>query len=274
MAIGNTTEDNVSRPAGYSTNQPGDMSLEEDAAATDEKESEWKDPFPKHPDHGGEDPAAQQDSDLESATQAVAADSDESAPDLGGVLQQGLDSHADGIQREKVVDMCSQALQGFKGCKDIIEKSKEAAPQLYQSSIMMLKAMIEMAKMLGLGEQVEEQGGEPTLDDGAAQQGDEWKEVFPKHPDHGGEQKPEHAPSKEGSQPPKSESPIGQPIGKLSAKHTTKHVAKTPLPIGAVNAKGQKKTVDDKTGKVRFIDMKEGRVMGPSGVPVKPPKQG
>lgn len=28
--------------------------------------------------------------------------------------------------------------------------------------------------------------------------------------------------------------------------------------------------MDPKTGKIRFIDMKEGRVMGASGVPVKP----
>ena len=31
--------------------------------------------------------------------------------------------------------------------------------------------------------------------------------------------------------------------------------------------------ITDNNGVVRFIDMKEGRVMGPSGVPIKPPKQ-
>jgi len=61
------------------------------------------------------------------------------------------------------------------------------------------------------------------------------------------------------------------PASKLSAKHSTQHVAKDPLPERAVNAKGQMK-ITDNNGVVRFIDMKEGRVMGPSGVPIKPPK--
>lgn len=30
--------------------------------------------------------------------------------------------------------------------------------------------------------------------------------------------------------------------------------------------------ITDANGVVRFVDMKEGRVKGPSGVPVKPPK--
>lgn len=42
-----------------------------------------------------------------------------------------------------------------------------------------------------------------------------------------------------------------------------------PIPEGGVNAKGQKKVTDNQ-GKVRFINMREGRVAGPSGVPVKP----
>jgi len=32
--------------------------------------------------------------------------------------------------------------------------------------------------------------------------------------------------------------------------------------------------ITDKNGIVRFINMKEGRVMGPSGVPIKPPQNG
>ena len=66
---------------------------------------------------------------------------------------------------------------------------------------------------------------------------------------------------------------IGQSIGKLPTKHTTEHVAKTPIPEGGLNAKGQMK-VTDSTGVVRFIDMKQARVRGPSGVPVKPPSRG
>ena len=125
------------------------------------------------------------------------AEDDESAPDLSGVLQEGLDSHADGIQREKVIQMASQALQGFKTCRDVIEKAKDQAPQLYNSSIMMLKAMIEMAKMLGLGDEVE-QGGDPSQGGEAAPEDDQWNDPFPTHPDNGGQAKPGHAPSAAG----------------------------------------------------------------------------
>jgi hypothetical protein len=69
---------------------------------------------------------------------------------------------------------------------------------------------------------------------------------------------------------PHSSKPIGQSIGKLPTSKTTKHIARTPIPVGGVNPKGQKKVMDPKTGKIRFIDMKQGRVMGASGVPVKP----
>jgi len=57
----------------------------------------------------------------------------------------------------------------------------------------------------------------------------------------------------------------------LPTKATTPHIAKDPIPEKGINAKGQMK-VTDKNGVVRFIDMKEGRVQGPSGVPIKPPK--
>jgi hypothetical protein len=75
----------------------------------------------------------------------------EESPDLSSVLQDGLDSHADNIQKEKVVQLISQTLEGFKASKNVLEKAKEQAPQLYEASLSMLKAMIEMAKMLGLG---------------------------------------------------------------------------------------------------------------------------
>lgn len=67
---------------------------------------------------------------------------------------------------------------------------------------------------------------------------------------------------------------IGQPIGKLSAKHTTEHVARTPTPPGAINAKGQQKVIDPKTGKTRWIDRKQGMVQSTTGVPIKSPKRG
>jgi hypothetical protein len=55
----------------------------------------------------------------------------------------------------------------------------------------------------------------------------------------------------------------------LPTSKTTKHIAKEPIPEGGINAKGQMK-VTDKQGIVRFVDMKQGRVMGDAGVPVKP----
>jgi hypothetical protein len=136
----------------------------------------------------------------------------EEGPDLNGVLQEGLDNHADNIQREKVVQMVSEALEGFKSCKQILEKAKEQAPQLYQSSIAMLRAMIEMAKMLGLSDSTEsaeevvgqespanddeamaqEAEADPSLNDpkqAAPKENDkevhDWKEPFKPHPSHG-----------------------------------------------------------------------------------------
>jgi hypothetical protein len=71
-------------------------------------------------------------------------------PDVAALMQEGLDVHSEGINREKVVNLVSEALVGFKASKGILEKAKLQAPQLYESSIAMLKAMIEMCKMLGL----------------------------------------------------------------------------------------------------------------------------
>lgn len=95
------------------------------------------------------------------------AEEDQGQPDITGVMQEGLDSHSENIQREKVVNLVSEALIGFKGCKAILEKSKVQAPQLYEASIAMLKAMIEMAKMLGLDQEAQAPtGDDPLADDG------------------------------------------------------------------------------------------------------------
>lgn len=61
---------------------------------------------------------------------------------------------------------------------------------------------------------------------------------------------------------------IGPGIKKLPTKNTTPHIAKQPIPEGGINIKGQKK-VTDSQGKVRFINMREGRVLSPQGIPVK-----
>lgn len=60
----------------------------------------------------------------------------------------------------------------------------------------------------------------------------------------------------------------------MPTKNTTPHVARETLPPGAINAKGQQKIVDKITGKTRWIDMKQPRVMSPSGIPVKAEKKG
>ena len=65
-------------------------------------------------------------------------------PNLDEVLRDGLDCHADGIQREKVIDMVGEALDAFKAQKSILDKAKEQAPGLYDACIMLLRAMIEL----------------------------------------------------------------------------------------------------------------------------------
>lgn len=45
-------------------------------------------------------------------------------------------------------------------------------------------------------------------------------------------------------------------------------MAKEPIPEHGINAKGQQK-VTDPNGRVRFIDLKQPRVLSPEGVPVK-----
>ena len=72
---------------------------------------------------------------------------DDSEPQLDEVLRDGLDSHADGIQREKVIDMVGQALDAFKGQKKILDKAKEQAPELHDACISLLRAMIELCSL-------------------------------------------------------------------------------------------------------------------------------
>ncbi len=123
------------------------------------------------------------------------AEDETGEPDLSGVLQEGLDTHAQNAQREKVVQMVSEALEGFKGSKQVLEKAKDQAPQLYNASLNMLRAMIEMAKMLGLNETTEEtaeevvgegQPGEAAPGAEAGQDEHDWEEPFAEHPEHGG----------------------------------------------------------------------------------------
>jgi len=159
---GSNMEGTTSRPEGYAQNVPSDMGLGQ-----------------ANSPEGAIEGQSQEDSN----------------PDLTSVLQDGLQQEASSIQKDRAVQMVSSALQGFKANKQYLEQAKQAAPQLYQSTIMMLKAMIEMAKALGLGGGVE--GSPSPLDAAAAGQqtvagGNEWDDPFPTHPDQGGAQKPGH----------------------------------------------------------------------------------
>lgn len=237
-------EENVSRPQGYEQNTPGDIGI------------------------GGANSLP---------------DNDE--PNYYNILEEGLDQNAEVIKKEKAIQSISQALMSFKNAKMALENTKMQNPQLYQACLGILKAMIDMAGMLNINgtssmpiESTLGQEQDSLISEAAPEgQENEWHEPFPAHPDQGGEQKPGHAPpsKKEGESSPQ-QGPvggIGQPIGKLPTKQTTAHVARTTMPIGAVNVHGQQKVVDNQ-GKIRFIDRKNGLVMGPSGVPVKPPKRG
>ena len=71
-------------------------------------------------------------------------------PDMTGVLQGGLEDHANEQQKQQVLDMVAQTLQGFKANKASLEATKEQNQPLYNSCIQMLKSMIELCKLLGL----------------------------------------------------------------------------------------------------------------------------
>ena len=183
MDSGMASEGNISRPEGFEQNTPEDMGT------------------------GGPNPPEEGHSE----------------PDLSDVLEEGLNDHADGIQRERVIQTVSQALTQFKNAKQGLEEMRMTNPQLYQASISMLKAMIEMASLLGLGQGDSQSASQPGMVGQSEQtesnlgqeqeslmppqeeQNDEWHDPFPAHPDHGGDEKPGHAPpskSKENSDSP------------------------------------------------------------------------
>jgi len=85
------------------------------------------------------------------------SEEDSGEPDLDGVLRDGLDEHAENIQKEKVVNMVGEALEGFKSQKAILDKAKEQAPELYASCISMLRAMIELCSLAGINDGEAEQ---------------------------------------------------------------------------------------------------------------------
>lgn len=71
-------------------------------------------------------------------------------PDMSGVLQSGLDDHANDQKKQQVLDMVGQTLAGFKANKESLEATKEQNQPLYNSCIQMLKSMIALCDLLGL----------------------------------------------------------------------------------------------------------------------------
>ena len=123
-------------------------------------------------------------------------------PSYGQVLQEGLDSNEDDSKREKVGDEVRQALQSYKAAKNSLEMIKDQDPQFYQANIMMLRAMISMAKHMGFGGSMQAPGddqGQPELGQEQQQMVDaqpqpdavpgqtDWNNPFPTHPENGGD---------------------------------------------------------------------------------------
>jgi hypothetical protein len=69
---------------------------------------------------------------------------------MTGVLQSGLDEHANEQKKQQVLDMVGQTLAGFKANKASLEATKEQNQALYNSCIQMLKSMISLCDLLGL----------------------------------------------------------------------------------------------------------------------------
>jgi hypothetical protein len=67
----------------------------------------------------------------------------------------------------------------------MLEQSREQAPELYGAAIAMLRAMIEMAKMLGLGGDSQAPAEQAAPQESAPAEQNEWHDPFPQHPDHG-----------------------------------------------------------------------------------------
>lgn len=76
-------------------------------------------------------------------------------PDMAGVLQNGLEDHANEQKKQQVLDMVGQTLAGFKANKASLEATKEQNQALYNSCIQMLKSMIALCDLLGLKPQAQ-----------------------------------------------------------------------------------------------------------------------
>jgi len=90
--------------------------------------------------------------DYDDKQQDMGLSEDEAEEDssLLNVMNDGLDQHADDIQKEKVINMIGEALEGFKSQKAILDKAKDQAPELYSSCISLLRALIELCSLAGI----------------------------------------------------------------------------------------------------------------------------
>jgi len=123
---------------------PGDMGLGDEAEAGAE---EGVDP---------QDPSASEEEGEEDLNPDQLPGEDKEDPDYKEVLGDAIASEQENIQKEKVVQMVAEALEVFKSQRHILERAKEQAPELYNGSIKMLRAMIEMSKLLGFGDGLED----------------------------------------------------------------------------------------------------------------------
>jgi minimal CRISPR polymerase-like protein len=209
---GSNMEGNISRPGNFESNGPGDIGMDSEHPSQSGDSDEWSDPFPTHPDQGGERKPGHEG---EAQPGEPGAEDSKEMPSDGtaGIFKESLDNSADSIQKEKVVQMVSQALQGFKASKDMIEQAKDQNPQLYGACISMVRAMIEMCKMMGLNSTTPSDPTAPPTappgDDGSGD--DQWSDPFPAHPDQGGAPNPtqDAGPGGAAGQPPKTDRLLG-----------------------------------------------------------------
>ena len=112
-------------------------------------------------------------------------------PNYAEVMQDDLSNNQDDIQRERVGDIVRQALQDYKANKDFLEQAQAQSPEFYQASVGVIRAMIEMAKLLGFnGPQQMNQEAQPELGQEQEQMVSEQPDPanpFPVHPDNGGQ---------------------------------------------------------------------------------------
>ena len=145
-------EVNEASPQSESKDKEEIKNIDEPALATENVKDETSDD--KDPDQNPRDMGLGNEKPAGEAVDEN--DEEEEDPNYQEVLGDAIASEQENIQKEKVIQMVAEALQGFKQQKAILERAKEQAPELYNSSIAMLRAMIEMAKLLGFGEGLED----------------------------------------------------------------------------------------------------------------------